>query len=87
MRTIDRRLSKAEEHAEMNKPAVTMGEIDAGLDDLLAKFGSSQEQVIAEYGSLRDFARALEDRQVKRGEGQVAQTGSGKISATQRQLE
>jgi hypothetical protein len=60
MNTLERRVRKAEERTRIDQPTMTMAQIDARLDELLAEWGTSLSEVVAHYGSLGSFARALE---------------------------
>jgi hypothetical protein len=59
MNPLERRLHKVEGHALIATPAMTSVQIDARLDELFAKHGSTREQVVAEHGSPIKFARGL----------------------------
>ena len=59
MKTFERRVRKVEERVRIVAPSMTMAKIDDRIDELLAKCGTSRQQVIAQYGSLQAFAETL----------------------------
>jgi len=59
MTTYERRISKVEKYADragMTFAAMTDEQLNGRIDELLAKLGTTQEAVIAKYGSLMAFA-------------------------------
>jgi hypothetical protein len=62
MKAIERRLHRVEGHPMIAAPARTMAQINARLDELLAKIGTTQEQVIAKYGSLEAYALEMREQ-------------------------
>lgn len=60
MNTLERRLRKAEERARIDQPIMTLAQINARIDELLTKWGTSQNEVVSHYGNLGAFARAME---------------------------
>ena len=62
MNAIERRLHRVEGHPMIAAPARTMAQIDARLNALFSKIGTTREQVIADYGSLAAYARELREQ-------------------------
>lgn len=59
MTTYERRISRVEKYADrpgMTFAAMTDEQLNERIDELLAKLGTTQEAVIAKYGSLMAFA-------------------------------
>jgi hypothetical protein len=75
MSAIERRLLKVEGHALVGKPAPTMAEMDARINELLGKLGMSRDGVIAHYGSMQGFLKALRATDEVRQSGQGARHG------------
>jgi hypothetical protein len=61
---LERRLLKAEKVIKP-EPVMTQAEIDARLDELFSKLGTSRGAVIAQYGGLGQVLRVLQVGQRK----------------------
>lgn len=71
MRTIVSRMEKAEGRVRRNQPAMSIEQINARIDELLAKAGTTREDVIEKFGSLKRCADALRKRmQIDAGRSQ-----------------
>ena len=57
MSILNKRLARMEGAVPL--PRITMAEIDARIDELLAKMGTTQDEVIALHGSLQGYGRHL----------------------------
>lgn len=62
MKTIVNRLEKAEVRVRRNQPAMSIEQINARIDELLAKAGTTRDEIIEKFGSLKRCADALRKR-------------------------
>ncbi len=58
MRILAKRLAKLD-GSKRPLSHLSIEELDARIDELLAKMGTSQDEVIAQHGGLQAFARHL----------------------------
>jgi hypothetical protein len=64
-------MEKAEGRVRRNQPAMSIEQINARIDELLAKAGTTREDVIEKFGSLKRCADALRKRmQIDAGRSQ-----------------
>lgn len=62
MKTIINRVEKAEVRVRRNQPAMSIDQISARIDELLAKAGTTREEIIEKFGSLERFTVAFRKR-------------------------
>jgi len=59
MNAIERRVCKAEGQIERNAPNLTLEQIDARIDEILAKGGATQAEMLKKHGSCAAWIQAL----------------------------